>query len=124
MSCRDESLTQENGVAEERLPRKMRLARIADVWEYRRTVEYNKWVTEYNRHVDELNKEANQQQDLDEKYLMPWVEDLEALDDELGDLLDKWKSGEDVTPVDWDAVTKGKERKAIYIVHYDLPKEA
>ncbi|KAJ4330380.1 hypothetical protein N0V87_010042 [Didymella glomerata] len=124
MSCRDEFLTQENGVAEERLPRKMRLARIADVWEYRRTVEYNKWVTEYNRHVDELNKAANQQQDLDEKYLMPWVEDLEALDDELGDLLDKWKSGEDVTPVDWDAVTKGKERKAIYIVHYDLPKEA
>lgn len=124
MSCRDEFATEENGVAEERLLREMRLARIADVWQYRRTLEYNQWVTEYNRRVEALNEEARQQQDFDEKYLVPWIEELEALDDELADLLEKWKAGEDVTPADWDAVTAGKERKAIHIVHYDLPKES
>ena len=124
MSCREKSVTEENGVGGERLLREMRLARIADVWLYRQTVKYNKWVTEYNRRVDKATKEADQRQDFDEKYLIPWIEELEALDDELCDLLDKWKAGEDVTPADWDAVTAGKERKAIHIVHHDIPKEA
>ncbi|KAF3038744.1 hypothetical protein E8E11_001790 [Didymella keratinophila] len=124
MSCREEFIINENDVVEEHLLREMRLARIADVWLYRRTVKYNKWVTEYNRRVEELNKEADQRQDFDEKYLIPWIEELEALDDELGDLLDRWEAGEDVTPADWAVLTAGKERKAIHVVHHDVPKES
>ncbi|KAF3048423.1 hypothetical protein E8E12_011791 [Didymella heteroderae] len=123
MSCRDEFATEENGVAEERILRDMHLARIADVWQYRRAVKYNEWVSEYNSRIDAMNKEAQQQHDFDENYITPWFKELEALDNELDGLLDRCKAGENVTPADWDAITAGKERKAIHIVHHDLPRE-
>lgn len=123
MSCCDEFMTEENGVAEDRILCAMRLERIAAVWEYRRTVKYNEWATEYNRRIDELNKEAQQAHDFNEKYGIPWSKEVEALDQELDVLLKKWEAGEPVTPADWDAVTAGRERKAIHIIHQDLPKK-
>lgn len=89
MSCHEESTTEKNGVAEERLLREMHLARIADMWEYRRTLKYNHWATEHNRRVEALNEEARQQQSFNENYLVPWIEKLEALGDELAGLLEK-----------------------------------
>jgi hypothetical protein len=123
MSCRDEFVTEENGIAGDRILFEMRLARIAAVWQYRRAVKYHEWATEYNRRVDELNKQLELERKFDEKYAAPWAKELESLHADMDTLLEKWKAGEDVTPADWDAITVGKERKAIHIVHQNLPKE-
>lgn len=123
MSCRDEYMTEENGLTENTLLCTTRLKRIAHVWRYRRTVKYNKWATEYNRRIDELNKKAQEAHDFNEKYGIPWSKKVSALGCELNDLIKRWEAGEDVKPADWDTLTAGKERKAIHIVEHDLPKK-
>ncbi|KAJ4377046.1 hypothetical protein N0V86_006486 [Didymella sp. IMI 355093] len=123
MSSRDEFVMGENGIAEERILFEMRLARIANVWRYRRAVKHHEWATEYNRCVDELNKQLEFERKFDKKYAAPWAKELEPLHADMNTLLEKWKAGEGVTPADWDAITAGKEGKAIHIVHQNFPKE-
>lgn len=109
---------------EERLLHEMHLARIADMWEYRCTVKHNKRVAEVHRRKDERKMKADQLQNFQDKYFDPWNKELQALHHDLARLHNEWEAGKDVTPADWDAITAGRERKAIHIVSEHFPKES
>lgn len=122
MSCRDEFLTDENSVGGDRVLRSIRLSCIAKVWKGRCTDKYNKSVAEYNRRMDAHNEEMDRRHEFYHKYAGPWSDEVYSLKLELRVLVQKWKSDRTVTADDWDAVTLGRERKAIHAVHYSLPK--
>lgn len=122
MICRNEYITQENGVGLETARREARLERIAAMWHDHCTDKYNKWAIEYNHRIDEMNAQDEADHAFAVKF-HAWQEEVVAVGRELDALMKKFMAYEDVTPADWDTIAAGKERKVFALVAPSHPKD-
>lgn len=122
MVCRDEHLTETNNVAREAMLREVRLERIAQIWHDRCMIKHHEWISEYNRRIEEVYARQEADEQFLEKFQTWWAE-LVQVNYELKTLMENFRDYEPVTPADWDAVSKGKERKVLAIFRPLHPKE-
>lgn len=112
MACRDENISGPNFTT---VVRDLRLERIAVVWEIRCTNKYNQWVKKYNRRMKQITAQTEAKKAFANK-VRAWKKECNAIGHKLDDLLNKMRSGGDVTPADWDAIAEGNERKVLTVV--------
>lgn len=123
MVCREEHLTDSNGIAETTLLLGLRLDRIADVWEARCARKYNLWVAEFNRRITEQIAQDEATKAFDKRW-DTYMKKCKQVAIRLTDLQKQFEADESsVTPVDWDAVVAGNESKVSAMLSREYPKE-